>query len=253
MDINAVHSRQSNIMEVLEMKTALNITVFTATIGFALAAASFTATAGHCKSAKGYGGYGHPYTGKGYGMHKPHPRMGYMQRQYYGHPPMGKGGYSNYTRPGYSAGKSGSEAKANDQQKAGKPGDIVSIASGSEDFETLVTAIKVAGLVNTLSDKGPYTVFAPTDEAFAKLPVEQLAALLADKEALTNVLTYHVVPGTVSSDAASKLTSAKTVQGGTLIIDASDGVRINGAKVVKADIQASNGVIHVIDTVILPN
>jgi uncharacterized surface protein with fasciclin (FAS1) repeats len=131
--------------------------------------------------------------------------------------------------------------------------DIVDTAVGAGSFSTLVTAVKEAGLVETLKGKGPFTVFAPTDEAFAKVPKETLAALLKDKEKLTAVLTYHVVPGKVMAADVVKLKSAKTVQGGEVTIDASaGGVKVDGAKVLKTDILCSNGVIHVIDTVILP-
>ncbi len=130
--------------------------------------------------------------------------------------------------------------------------DIVDTAVAAGDFTTLVTAIKAAGLVDTLKGPGPFTVFAPTDAAFAKLPPGTLDALLADKAKLTAVLTYHVVAGNVSSAQVAGMTEASTVQGGKLTIDASAGVRINGATVVKADILTSNGVIHVIDTVLLP-
>ena len=130
--------------------------------------------------------------------------------------------------------------------------DIVDVAASNDSFSTLVTAIKAAGLVDTLKSDGPFTVFAPTNEAFAKLPEGTLESLLADKEKLTQILTYHVVSGKVSSSQAARLTSATTVQGGNLAIDSSNGVTINGAKVVQADIEASNGVIHVIDTVLIP-
>lgn len=130
--------------------------------------------------------------------------------------------------------------------------DIVDTAVGAGNFTTLVTAIKQAGLVDTLKGKGPFTVFAPTDEAFAKIPQEQLNALLADREALTKVLTYHVVPGKVMAADVAAWDSAKTVQGQLVRIDSSYGVRVDDARVVKADIEASNGVIHVIDRVIMP-
>lgn len=131
--------------------------------------------------------------------------------------------------------------------------DIVDTAIGAGSFNTLVTAVKAAGLVNTLKGKGPYTVFAPTDEAFAKVPKATLDALLADKAALRKVLLYHVVPGKVTSGQVVKLNSAKTAQGSSVRINASNGVMIDNAKVVKADIVTSNGIIHVIDSVILPN
>ena len=125
------------------------------------------------------------------------------------------------------------------------------VAAGK--FNTLVGAIEAAGLVDTLEGPGPFTVFAPTDEAFAKIPENILNALVNDKQALTELLTLHVVPGKVSSEEAAKLDSAKTAQGSSLTIDASDGIKVGGARVVMADIQASNGIIHVIDAVVLPN
>jgi uncharacterized surface protein with fasciclin (FAS1) repeats len=134
----------------------------------------------------------------------------------------------------------------------GAPGDIVEVAVGAGSFETLVTAVKAAGLVETLKGEGPFTVFAPTDEAFAKIPQDKLEALLADKEGLTAVLTYHVVPGKVMAADVVGLDSATTVEGSKITIDASDGVKVDGANVVITDIEASNGVIHVIDAVIMP-
>ncbi len=131
--------------------------------------------------------------------------------------------------------------------------DIVDTAISAGSFNTLVKAVQAAGLVETLKSDGPFTVFAPTDAAFAKLPKEKLDALLADKDALTKVLTYHVVSGKImSGDIAGKTTKVATVEGSKIDVDAMSGVKINDAKVVKADIATSNGVIHVIDTVILP-
>lgn len=129
---------------------------------------------------------------------------------------------------------------------------IVETAIEAGSFQTLVTAVKAAGLVETLSSPGPFTVFAPTDEAFSKLPKETLDAVLADKEKLTAILTYHVVSGKVMSSDVVNLKEAATVQGGKLTIDISDGVKINNANVIETDIETSNGVIHVIDTVLLP-
>ena len=129
---------------------------------------------------------------------------------------------------------------------------IVETAVAAGSFKTLVTAVQVAGLVDTLSGAGPFTVFAPTDEAFAKIPKETLDAVLADKAKLTAILTYHVVAGKVMASDVMGLTSAKTVQGGEVKIDTSDGVMINDAKVLQADIECSNGVIHVIDSVLMP-
>ena len=131
--------------------------------------------------------------------------------------------------------------------------DIVDTAVAAGDFNTLVTAVKAAGLVETLKGEGPFTVFAPTDAAFAKVPTDTLNALLADKAALANVLTYHVVAGKVMAADVVKLTSAVTVQGQSVSIEVKDGkVYVDGAQVVATDIKASNGVIHVIDAVILP-
>ena len=132
--------------------------------------------------------------------------------------------------------------------------DIVAVASSAGSFNTLVAAVKAAGLVETLQGSGPFTVFAPTDEAFAKLPKGTLEDLLKpeNKEKLTSILTYHVVPGKVMA-ADVKTMKAKTVNGKELDVKASSkGVTIDNAKVVKTDVVASNGVIHVIDTVVLP-
>lgn len=132
--------------------------------------------------------------------------------------------------------------------------DIVAVAAGAPNFKTLVAAVKAAGLVETLQGKGPFTVFAPTDEAFAKLPAGTLESLLKpeNKEKLIAILTYHVVPGKVMA-ADVKTMAAKTVQGQSLNLKVSEaGVMVDNAKVVKTDIATSNGVIHVIDSVILP-
>ncbi|MGD8319058.1 MAG: fasciclin domain-containing protein [Gemmatimonadota bacterium] len=131
--------------------------------------------------------------------------------------------------------------------------DIVTVAVEAGSFETLAAALDAAGLVETLRGEGPFTVFAPTDEAFAKLPEGTVEALLKDKDALTRILTYHVVAGRVTSDQVVHLSQAETVAGIEAPIQVKDGqVYVAGAKVVKTDIQASNGVIHVIDTVMLP-
>ncbi len=129
---------------------------------------------------------------------------------------------------------------------------IPEVAIEAGNFTTLVKALQAAELVDTLSGEGPFTVFAPTDEAFAKVPAADLEALLADKEKLTQVLTLHVVSGKVMSSDVAGIPEAEAVSGGTLTFDTSDGVKVNGATVTTADIEASNGVIHVIDTVILP-
>ena len=131
--------------------------------------------------------------------------------------------------------------------------DIVATAVEAGSFKTLATALQAAGLVETLQGAGPFTVFAPTDEAFAKLPAGTLEALLADKERLTEILTYHVVPGTVTAAQVVELDKATTVSGHEATIEVRDGsVYIAGAKVLTTDVRASNGVIHVIETVMLP-
>ena len=129
--------------------------------------------------------------------------------------------------------------------------DIVDTAVSAGNFKTLATALQAAGLVDTLKGPGPFTVFAPTDEAFAKVPKADLDALLKDKAKLTAVLTYHVLPGKVMA-ADVKAGSAKTVNGQSLTIATAGGVKVDNAKVTATDIVASNGVIHVIDSVVIP-
>ncbi len=129
--------------------------------------------------------------------------------------------------------------------------DIVDTAVKAGNFTTLVTAVKAAGLVDTLKGPGPFTVFAPTDAAFAKVPKATLDALLADKAALAKVLTYHVVPGKVMA-ADVRAGKVKTVEGQELTITTKSGVMVDNAKVVATDVVASNGVIHAIDTVLMP-
>ncbi|GIW27398.1 MAG: hypothetical protein KatS3mg070_0761 [Meiothermus sp.] len=131
---------------------------------------------------------------------------------------------------------------------------IAQIVATNPNFSTLLAAVQAAGLVETLSGPGPFTVFAPTNEAFAKIPKADLDKLLADKAALTKVLTYHVVAGRVPSSQVVTLKEAKTVQGQSVTIEVKDGkVILNGnSTVTVVDIQASNGIIHVIDTVLLP-
>jgi uncharacterized surface protein with fasciclin (FAS1) repeats len=129
---------------------------------------------------------------------------------------------------------------------------ILETAIEAGQFNTLVAAVKAAGLVETLSGEGPFTVFAPNDAAFAKIPKATLDGLIKDKAKLTAVLTYHVVSGKVMAKDVMKMKSAKTLQGGSLTIDTSDGVKVDGAKVIQADIEVSNGVCHMIDTVLMP-
>jgi uncharacterized surface protein with fasciclin (FAS1) repeats len=129
---------------------------------------------------------------------------------------------------------------------------IIQTAIDAGTFTTLVAAVQAADLVDTLNGDGPFTVLAPNDDAFAKIPKETLDAVLADKAQLAKILTYHVIPGKVMSADIAGMTSAKTVEGSMVDINATDGVHVNDAKVVTADIECENGVIHVIDTVLMP-
>jgi len=129
---------------------------------------------------------------------------------------------------------------------------IVQTAVAAGSFKTLVKAVQAAGLADTLSSPGPFTVFAPTDEAFAKLPAGTVEGLLKDIPKLKSVLTYHVVPGRMMAADVVKQSSLKTVQGQSIIVDTKGGAKVNGANIVKTDIATDNGVIHVIDKVILP-
>lgn len=130
--------------------------------------------------------------------------------------------------------------------------DIIETAVAAGTFSTLATALTAAGLIDTLKGAGPFTVFAPTNDAFAKIPAADLKALLQDKAALTKVLTYHVVAGKVMAADVVKMKEAKSVQGSMIAIDATAGVKVDNATVTATDILATNGVIHVIDTVIMP-
>ncbi len=198
----------------------------------------------------GYGGYNRVPM-KGYVQH---PVMGFqvpMTHGYgYGKPHGKDGSCDGYRKSGYFM-KTGMH-EAEKTAAAAPAGDIVDVAVGAGSFTMLVDALEAAGLVDTLTGEGPLTVFAPTDEAFAKIDKADLDALLADKEKLTAVLSYHVVPGKLMAADVVKLDSSKTVQGESITIDTNDGVKVDNARVVKTDIMASNGVIHVIDTVIMP-
>ncbi|MBW4680352.1 MAG: fasciclin domain-containing protein [Microcoleus vaginatus WJT46-NPBG5] len=130
---------------------------------------------------------------------------------------------------------------------------LVETASEAGSFKTLMTVVEAAGLLELLESPGPYTVFAPTDEAFAKIPTETVASLMEDIPKLKQILSYHVLFGDVRTDNLAELSSAETVEGGLVGIDKSDGgYKINDAKVLKADILTDNGVIHIIDTVLMP-
>jgi uncharacterized surface protein with fasciclin (FAS1) repeats len=152
---------------------------------------------------------------------------------------------------GSAATETTAAAPADTTAAAAEMKDIVDTAVAAGNFTTLATALTEAGLIETLKGEGPFTVFAPTDEAFAKVPQETLDALLADKEALTSVLTYHVVPGRVlAADVAAG--EVATVEGSNITITVDGGVKINDANVIATDVLATNGVIHVIDAVLLP-
>ncbi|MEQ8654789.1 MAG: fasciclin domain-containing protein [Kiloniellales bacterium] len=157
----------------------------------------------------------------------------------------------------FVAGCSSSRTSSTSSASAPQPAqlDIVDTAVSVDDFNTLVAAVQAADLVDTLKSPGPFTVFAPTDEAFAKLPPGTVESLLLpeNKDQLVAVLTYHVIPGKVmAADIAGKQLEVATVQGSTVEIDAVNGVMVDNATVIQADVVASNGVIHVIDEVILP-
>ncbi len=159
-----------------------------------------------------------------------------------------------------TAGASPNRPSANmsSQTSSAKAKTIVGVAAANSDFSTLVTAIKQAGLVDALKGKGPYTVFAPTNEAFAKIPADQLNALLADKAKLSAVLQYHVLKGRVPSSSLKPTQTVPTLEGGTITIDVANGEATitdgqgNVSNIVMTDVKAKNGVIHVIDTVLLP-
>ena len=129
---------------------------------------------------------------------------------------------------------------------------IVETGKEMGKFNTLIAAVDAAGLTETLSNEGPFTVFAPNDDAFAKLPEGTVEGLLKDKEKLTTILTYHVVSGKYKASDVMDMKSAKTLQGGELKIDTSNGVMVNNAKVIQADIMCTNGVCHMIDSVLMP-
>lgn len=143
-------------------------------------------------------------------------------------------------------------AKPKEAAVAAEKRDIVATAVAAGSFKTLVAAAQAAGLVDLLKSEGPFTVFAPTDEAFAKLPAGTVEALLKDQAKLRTILTYHVVPGRVLAADVVKLKEAKTAEGRSVAIEVKDGVKVGGATVVQTDILCTNGVIHVIDSVLLP-
>lgn len=154
---------------------------------------------------------------------------------------------------GDSKSSSDTKAKTSSTTMAASSETIVDVASANPDFSTLVSAVTKAGLVETLSGDGPFTVFAPTNEAFAKIPQDQLDAILADQAKLKSILTYHVIAGKVLAGDLQPEQSVATVEGQNVDIKVTDGTAtINGCNIVKTDVEASNGVIHVIDCVLVP-
>lgn len=131
--------------------------------------------------------------------------------------------------------------------------DLIDTAANANSFKTLLTVIEAAGLLDLLKSPGPYTVFAPTDDAFAKIPTNTIASWMEDIPKLKKILTYHVLFGDVRTDNLVELSSAETVEGSVVGIDTSDGFKVNDAKILKTDILTDNGVIHVIDAVLIPS
>lgn len=224
-----------------------------ALITVAITAASTTASAGNCSSGMKNKKHAHHYYPQHYShyrdMHSYYPRYPkpYWHADKHGYKkPMNKSGYKQQVKNNTAVKSSGSEP-------AEASANIIDTATSAGSFNTLIDALNAAGLAETLQGAGPFTVFAPSDEAFAKIPESIRAALIANKEALTDLLTYHVISGEVTSADVAKLTSAETVQGSAISIDTSNGVKVDGASVVTADIRATNGIIHVIDTVLIPN
>ena len=199
------------------MKTVLT------TLLLAGAATLLSTTAVQAGSCGNMGGYGHPMKGPGYGYGM--PMYGYP------HPMMGM--YQHPMKPGYGTATAAPSTE-----------DIVGVAAAAGNFNTLIAAVKAAGLVDVLQGDGPFTVFAPTDEAFAKLPEGTVEGLLADKTALTKVLTYHVVPGKLDAQTVGAITGMKTVEGTEL--------PVSKLQLEKTDIMTANGVIHVVSEVLLP-
>lgn len=160
--------------------------------------------------------------------------------------PVTAGSYS-------TAGTASTVGSHSTMEESHSKSDIVGVAIGAGNFNTLIAAIDAAGLTDTLKGDGPFTVFAPSDEAFAKIPQDKLDALLQDKQMLTQILTYHVVPGRVMSEEVVTSKSLTSVEGRDISVNADGGVKVDDANVIMTDIVASNGIIHVIDSVILPN
>jgi len=214
-------------------------------VAAALATAPALATAKNCSSGtkyKKHAYYNHPHY---HGHYRPMPMRSY-------HP--------DYPESHWHAGEQVNQYQSGKEATGGSvasvtenSANIIDTAINAGSFNTLIDVLNTSGLIETLQGTGPFTVFAPSDEAFAKIPEKIRAAIIADKDALTELLTYHVVSGEVTAADVARLNSAETVQGSAITIDTSDGVKVDGANVVTADIRASNGIIHVIDAVLIPN
>ena len=219
--------------------------IYTALVTVAITAASTSASAKYCPSGMKGKKHAHNY----YPHHYSHYRE--MRSYYPGYPIP----HWHEYRPAYKqpANKKQQSVDSPESTASETSGNIIDTATSAGSFSSLINALNASGLSETLQGTGPFTVFAPSDRAFAKIPESIRAAILADKEALTELLTYHVIAGEVNAAAIERLSSAETVQGSTLSIDTSNGIKVDGANVVAADIRASNGIIHVIDTVLIPN
>ena len=228
-----------------------------ALITVAITAASTSASAGHCPSGMKNKKHAHHYYPQHYShyrdMHSYYPRYKKPSRFKKPYSHVDKSAYKHPSKSYKQSAKNKTAVESKGSVPAEATANIIDTAASAGSFNTLIDALNAAGLADTLQGAGPFTVFAPSDEAFAKIPESIRAALIADKEALTDLLTYHVISGEVTAADVATLTSAETVQGSAISIDASNGVKIDGANVVTADIRATNGIIHVIDTVLIPN
>jgi uncharacterized surface protein with fasciclin (FAS1) repeats len=222
----------------------MKIALPAALIAAAMATASTTASASYCPMCNKHKKHAHHY----YPQHYPYYRDMHAYYPRYPKP------YWHADKPAYkqpTEQEPAGEAAASSPPRASV--NIIETATSAGSFNTLLDALDTAGLVETLQGTGPFTVFAPSDEAFAKIPDSIRAAIIADKDALKELLSYHVIAGEVTAADVASLTSAETAQGSTISIDTSDGVKVDGARVITTDIRASNGIIHVIDNVMIPN
>ena len=216
-----------------------------ALITVAITAASSNAAASFCPSGKKSKQHAYYY----YPQHHGHYRERHAYYPGYRKP------YRHAYMPAFKqpAGRKAAPVQSPKSKAYETSGNIIDTAIDAGSVSSLIDALKASGLSETLSGTGSFTVFAPSDKAFAKIPEPIRSALIADKEALKELLTYHVISGEVTAADIKRLTSAETVQGSSISIDTSNGIKVDGANVVAADIRASNGIIHIIDTVMIPN